>query len=106
MTTTRCLGWWRWTNGAASERRISGTLQPTMSLPLLVPLCGQRAGDDEPGVGGHGQGDVGIPGPPVAVPVLILAGLTFGLLEAFLDGSAGPGEPAISSSTRTGPCRW
>lgn len=56
------------------------------------PFCGKGFGGGEPGVGGHGEGDVGVPGPPVADLVVVEAGFLLGPLEAFLDGPAAAGD--------------
>ena len=64
-----------------------------MPVPLLRLRCSDAG---EPGEGEHGQGDVGVPGPLGADLVLVQAGLVLGLLEAFLDPPARPGDRASS----------
>ena len=54
-----------------------------MRVPLFL-RAGGGAGSGEVGRGGHGQGDVGVPGPVVADLVLIEAGLILRCLEALV----------------------
>jgi hypothetical protein len=62
-------------------------------VPTLFFCLGLAGG--EPGQGEHGQGDVGVPGPPGADLVLVEPRLALRLLDAFLDMPAaarGPGQ--------------
>ena len=79
-----------------------------------IPFLGLGPAGRQPGQGKHGQGDVGIPGPPGADLVVIQPGLVFRLLEALLDmppaardpgqvggaGAAGPVAGVISDLLR------
>jgi len=77
-----------------TSRRISGKVYPIMPGSLMpTPFYRHGPAGRQPGQGEHGQGDVGIPGPPGADLVVIQPGLTLGLLEAFLYMPAAPGDP-------------
>src|SRR6266545_7706406 len=58
----------------------------------VLGVSGQ-GGDDEEGVGEHGEGGPAVPGAPAADLVLVQATKALAGLEALLNGPAAPGNP-------------
>jgi hypothetical protein len=72
-----------------------------------IPFFGLGPAGGQPGQGEHGQGDVGVPGPPAADLVLIEPGLVFGLLEVlFSRPSLIPVKKKSSLAFRVHPGRY